>query len=195
MNEKIKDFMNKCKPGGKKSKLEEYKDEIVYLKSAGYSYEQIRDYLIQYKKIKVDKTTICKFYNKLQKENYQPSTTNNNPITQSQKTKTISNQNTTTNEKPKEVKKIVQLKQKKDPKKHYMPPPKTISDEEFLTLCDEDRITYCYKLFIAGYEEEGDRLLWLPGVDSVTRSIYRHRKRGSYERIYFKERQDLDLEL
>ena len=183
-------------PEKKKSFLWKFKDEIFAMRREEYTFKQIRDALISEYKIATTVQNISYFYNKLQKENYQPSTTNNNPTTQSQKdTKTISNQNTTTNEKPKEKKKIVQLKQKKDPKKHYMPPPKTISDEEFLTLCNKDKITYCYKLFIAGYEEEGDRLMKLPDVYSVTRSQYRHRKRGSYERLYFKERQDLDLEL
>jgi len=195
MQQDIKEFINKNIPKGRKSRLEEYRFAIVDLKLAGFSYEQIKDYLVQYKKIKVDKSTICKYYKKLEKKAEQiPAQKLESEQIENIQKKPNLNSNIANEKKPTNKNKVVQLKRIIDPSQNYLSPPKTISDEEFLTLCDDDQIIYCYKLFNAGYEEEGDRLLRLPGVDSVSRSIYRAKKRGMYERCYFKERKDLDLD-
>ena len=205
MPSKFKEFLEKNNPKGRISKLEKHRLEIVDLRDAGFSYEQIKDYLVKFKRVKVDKTTICKYYKKLEREaKVIPSPTldygskkeaeqvpvQKLEIKQIENTQKESNQNSNIPNKNK----VVQLKRKIDPKQNYLSPPKTISDEEFLTLCDDDQIIYCYKLFHAGYEEEGDRLLRLPGVDSVSRSIYRAKKRKMYERCYFKKRKDLDID-
>ena len=65
--------------------------------------------------------------------------------------------------------------------------PKPITDEDFLNLCDDDQIVYCYYLFLAEKSEEAERLINLPDADSVTRMLYRNKKRGLYERCYMKQ--------
>jgi len=65
-------FTNDNAPEGKISKLEKFRIEIVDLRFRGYSYEQIRKYLIQYRKTSVNKTTICKYYKNLEREAKKP---------------------------------------------------------------------------------------------------------------------------
>jgi len=198
--EAINNFTSNQPPAKRKSVFINYLDDIKFLLTKDYSIKQIYQYLVNQYKITKNISTLYKFISKHKLDisnqpiqeniNQEPSRSKN----KSEKEQKDTNTSTQTKNTNTSKNKIVQLKQKKDPNYCFPPPPKTISDEEFLTLCDHDKVIYCYKLFNAGYEEEGDRLLRLPGVDSVLRTMYRARKRGMYERTYFRERKDLDMD-
>lgn len=183
--EQLEKFTKQNKPKGRISKLEEFRLEIIDLRDYGYSYEQIRDYLIEYKKTSVDKTTICKYYKNLEsKAKKIPALT----VEIEQKTSHISTPAKATLKEQDSNNKIQPyLKQKKSTSSYIPPPPKSITDENFLNLCDDDQIVYCYFLFLAEYVNEAERLINLPGVDSVSRMLYRTKTRRLYERCHMKE--------
>jgi len=165
--------------------LEEFRLEIIDLRDYGYSYEQIRDYLIEYKKTNVDKTTICKYYKNIEKKAEQiPALT----VETEQKTSHTTPAKVTVKEQDSNSKIQPRLKQKK-PTSSYTPPPppKPITDENFLKLCDDDQIVYCYFLYLSENKDEAERLINLPGVDSVSRMLYRTKTKKLYERCHMKE--------
>jgi len=44
------------------SSLKKYEEEIIRLREENCSYEQISQYLLEYKRVKICKNTICEFY-------------------------------------------------------------------------------------------------------------------------------------
>ncbi len=130
------------------SSLKKYEKEIIRLREENCSYEQISQYLLEYKRIKICKNTICEFYNKVIKEKQTILANSDSPA----KKQT----NHTKFHKP-------HLKNKtKDIKK--------FSEEEFLDKNFDEQVKYLVMLHRAGDDSEVKKLKKV--ANSIVRQLY-----------------------
>jgi len=130
------------------SSLKKYEEEIIRLREENCSYEQISQYLLEYKRVKICKNTICEFYNKVIKEKQ---TILANPYSPAKKQ---------TNH----------IKSHKPHLKNETKDIKKFSEEEFLDKNFEEQVKYLVMLHRAGDESEVEKLKKI--ANSIVRQLY-----------------------
>ena len=130
------------------SSLKKYEKEIIRLREENCSYEQISQYLLEYKRVKICKNTICEFYNKVTKEKQTILANSDSPAKK-------------------------QTNHKKSHKPHLKNETKDIkkfSEEEFLDKNFDEQVKYLVMLYRAGDESEVDKLKKV--ANSIVRQLY-----------------------
>ena len=130
------------------SSLKKYEEEIIRLREENCSYEQISQYLLEYKRVKICKNTICEFYNKVIKEK-QTILANSYSPAKKQTNHTKSHKPHLKNE-TKDIKKF--------------------SEEEFLDKNFDEQVKYLVMLYRAGDDSEVDKLKKV--ANSIVRQLY-----------------------
>ena len=130
------------------SSLKKYEEEIIRLREENCSYEQISQYLLEYKRIKICKNTICEFYNKVIKEKQTILANSDSPP--KKQTNHIKSSKPYLKNKTKDIKKF--------------------SEEEFLDKNFDEQVKYLVMLYRAGDDSEVDKLKKV--ANSIVRQLY-----------------------
>jgi len=130
------------------SSLKKYEEEIIRLREENCSYEQISQYLLEYKRVKICKNTICEFYNKVIKE----------------KQTVLANLYSPTK------KQTNHIKSHKPHLKNETKDIKKFSEEEFLDKNFDEQVKYLVMLHRLGDESEVEKLKKIS--NSIVRQLY-----------------------
>ncbi len=130
------------------SSLKKYEEEIIRLREENCSYEQISQYLLEYKRVKICKNTICEFYNKVIKEKQTILANSDSPP--KKQTNHIKSSKPYLKNKTKDIKKF--------------------SEEEFLDKNFDEQVKYLVMLYRAGDDSEVDKLKKV--ANSIVRQLY-----------------------
>jgi len=138
------------------SSLKKYEKEIIRLREENCSYEQISQYLLEYKRVKICKNTICEFYNKVIKEKQTILANSYSPAKK-------------------------QTNQTKFHKPHLKNETKNIkkfSKEEFLDKNFDEQVKYLVMLYRAGDDSEVKKLKKI--ANSIVRQLYAKAKNDPF---------------
>jgi len=133
------------------SSLKKYEEDIVRLREENCSYEQISQYLLEYKRIKICKNTICEFYKKIIKEKPSILPKANTFI---EKQSNIKNHKTYLKNETKDIKKF--------------------SEEEFLDKTFDEQVKYLVMLYRATNDSEVEKFKKI--ANSIVRQLYAQSK-------------------